>query len=281
MDMRMCYVDESGDGRDLTSATDAVTPVCVVLGVVFDQAVIQHLTNELIALKRATHPHLLPASSKRLAWVLAEIKGSDLRRALRTGAQRRNRRHAVHFLDRLVTLLEDYEAKIFGRVWVKGIGAPCDEIAMYSSSMQSVCACFQHDLDHVGEQGFVIADSRTPSGNANVSHSILTQKYSIRGDAYDRVLEMPTFGHSQNHVGIQIADLVASALIFPMATYRYCLGHVTNVHVDAGFGLLTSRYGTRLKALQYRFRDGDGRGRGGITVDDRIGHQSGGLLFQV
>ena len=89
------------------------------------------------------------------------------------------------------------------------------------------------------------------------------------------------FGHSVNHVGIQIADLIASALLFPMATYRYCLGHVQNVHVDSNFGHLTQRYGARLGALQYRYRDSGGRMRGGITVDDRVGHQSGGLLFHV
>ena len=35
---------------------------------------------------------------------------------------------------------------------------------------------------------------------------------------------MPVFAHNQNHAGIQIADLVCSALLFPMATTRYCLG---------------------------------------------------------
>src|SRR5918995_3253366 len=59
----------------------------------------------------------------------------------------------------------------------------------------------------------------------------------------------------------------------------YCLGHVENLHVDRNFGFLTARYGSRLGALQYRFVD-DGRKRGGITVDDRIGQQSGGLLFR-
>lgn len=88
------------------------------------------------------------------------------------------------------------------------------------------------------------------------------------------------FGHSLNHAGLQIADLIASALLFPMAAYRYCLGHVQNVHVDQNFGHLTQRYGARLKALQYRYPDAEGRWRGGITVDDRIGKQSGGLLFR-
>jgi hypothetical protein len=71
-----------------------------------------------------------------------------------------------------------------------------------------------------------------------VSHSIFTQKFKAEGDQYPRVLEMPTFGHSNNHVGIQIADLLASALLYPMATCAYCRGHVSNVHVDANAGHL-------------------------------------------
>jgi hypothetical protein len=32
---------------------------------------------------------------------------------------------------------------------------------------------------------------------------------------------MPTFGHSENHAGLQLADLVCSALLFPMAMDAY------------------------------------------------------------
>jgi hypothetical protein len=278
----MCYVDEAGDTRPLLHAAARETPVCVVLAVVVDQAALRHLTYEFITLKKTTHPNLPVPNTHRLSWVLPEVKGADLRRALRTGAQRRNRRHAIYFLDRLITMLEDYRAKIFGRLWVKGIGTPCDGVALYSSSMQAICGDFQRYLVELDQLGFVIADSRTPAANVNVSHSVFTQKFKVDGDEFDRILEMPTFGHSENHVGIQIADLVGSALLFPMATYRYCLGHVQSVHVDQNFGHLTSRYGARLRALQYRYHDAaDGRWRGGITVDDRIGHQSGGLLFQV
>ena len=66
-----------------------------------------------------------------------------------------------------------------------------------------------------------------------------------------------------------------------MATYCYCLGHVQNVHVDQNFGHLTARYGARIRALQYRYRDDDGRRQGGITVDDKITHRSGASLFRV
>ncbi len=92
---------------------------------------------------------------------------------------------------------------------------------------------------------------------------------------------MPTFGHSNNHAILQIADLLASALLYPMATYAYCRTHVQNVHVDENFGHVIARYGTRLQALQHRYDDEFGRPRGGITVDDKLGRRSGAALFRV
>lgn len=278
--MRVCYVDESGDTRSLENAHSPHAPVCVILGAVFEQSSLQNLTNQFITVKRTTHPHLQGPRVRRLSWILPEIKGADLRRALRTGAPRRNRRHAIYFLDHFMTLLEDFEVRIFGRVWVKQVGGECDGKALYSSSMQALCSYFQQHLADVNDEGWVIADSRTPRDNALVSMSIFTQKFKLQGDEYGRILEMPTFGHSQNHAGIQIADLIASALIFPMATYAYCRGYADSVHIDENFGHLTHRYGARLRSLQYRYVDEDGRRRGGLTVNDRMGRQDGRLLFQ-
>jgi hypothetical protein len=129
-------------------------------------------------------------------------------------------------------------------------------------------------------EGLVVADSRTPALNTSVAHSVFTQKFKLAGDEYEHILEMPTFGHSDNHAGIQIADLLASALLFPMATNAFCLGHVGGVHVHNDFELLRHRFGPRLSRLQYRYLDGARRYRGGITVDDRISHSSGGRLFR-
>jgi len=145
--------------------------------------------------------------------------------------------------------------------------------------MQATCGYFQHLLDTTDDHGLVICDHRTPALNRPVAHAIFTQKFKTGGDEFDRILEMPTFGDSQNHVGIQIADLLASALLFPMATAEYCVGHVSSVHVDASFKLLARRYGTRLRRLQYRYDDPQGRRRGGMTVDDRLGCKSGAGLF--
>jgi hypothetical protein len=168
-------------------------------------------------------------------------------------------------------LLEYHDAAIFGRIWIKRVGGPCDDRAVYTYSVQTVCEDFQNLLEANGDTGIVIADSRSPTPNAAVAHSIFTQKFKTDGDRYPRILEMPTFGHSQNHAGLQVADLLCSAMLFPMATRRYCLGHVQNVHVDPAFGVLASRYGSRLQAMQHRYRTTKTSPR----VDSRFPTQSG------
>jgi len=277
--IQVCYVDESGDTRPLRDG-ESTAPVCVIVGVIFEQEAVYNLTREFIELKATWFPSLMPDDGPHLDRMLAEIKGADLRRAMRDGAKRRNRRHALGFLAKFVELLEDYEARIVGRLWVKEPGRAVAGRALYGSSIQAICGYFEHLLDESASDGLVIADSRTPALNASVSHSVFTQKFKQSGDRFGHVLEMPTFGHSENHAGIQIADLLASALLFPMATHAYCHGHIESIHVQADFGLLRERFGRRLSRLQYRYRDGGRRYRGGITVDDRISRSSGARLFQ-
>jgi hypothetical protein len=277
--VRICYIDESGDTRPLDEPESQVAPVCVIAGVVFEQSAIPSLTKGFLRLKEQRFPRLVPRRGRLHERVLCEVKGSDLRRTLRAGGGRNPRRHTLGFLDKLLRLLEEHDAELFARVWVKEIGGTVNGRALYASSMQALCSYFERLLQAHDDTGFVIADHRTPALNVPVSHSVFTQKFKHSGDEYERILEMPTFGDSRNHVGIQIADLLCSSLLFPMATYSYCRGHVSSVHVDEGFGVLAERFGDRLGRMQFRFDDA-GRRRGGITVDDRLGREHGGLLLR-
>jgi hypothetical protein len=106
--------------------------------------------------------------------------------------------------------------------------------------------------------------------------------FRTAGNPYDRIVEMPTFGHSDNHVGLQLADLVCSALLFPIAVHTYCTGHVTNLHVRPGYRLLKQRYAEQLRGLQFRYLEPvKKRWRGGITVNDSIGQRSGAEMFRI
>ena len=276
--MKIAYVDEAGCTGALPSRTSAIQPVFVQAAVVVDQAELRGLTLDFLQLKARFFPSLGAGTGHFLDRVLSEVKGADLRRQV-CAPGRRLRRQALGFLDSLVALLEKRQTQIVGRIWIKGIAQPFNGRAVYTSSMQHIFRYFEHLLAASQEVGLVVADSRTKPQNAVVAHSILTQKFAAAGDAYPHVAEMPVYGHSENHVGLQVADLLCSALLFPMATASYCRGHVSSVHVQPGYALLGARYGGRLRALQHRYRNGAAF-RGGLTVSDAIAGRPGRLLFE-
>lgn len=249
----------------------------VLVGLVLDHTHLHTFTLDFLNLKERFFPAFM-AGCRPLGMILKEIKGSDVRKSIRS--RRRERRQAVGFLDSILELLERHDVKLVGRVLIKRVAQPINEINAYTSYMQAICTCFHRLLESKDSHGLIIADSRLPHQNEIVSHSIFTQKFKRAGDDHSRILEMPTFGHSVNHAGLQVADIIASALLFPMAAHAFSLGHVSNVHVNPNFGLLRARYGERIKALQFRYQDSDGRWRGGITVSDQINQRSGGSMFR-
>lgn len=276
-DLRILYIDEAGCPGQLPHATSQVQPVFAIVGIVFDADNLRGITNDFLHLKRRFFPGL-HASPHFLDGILPEIKGAEIRRDAAANSRRR-RRAAFGFLDALFSSVEHHSGSVFGRVWIKGIGATFNGRSVYTSSMQAICSTYQNFLAQQDDRGIIIADSRNKPMNANVSHSVFTKKFRANGNDFDRLLEMPAFGHSENHAGIQIADLICSAIVFPLAVETYCRGHVTNVHTR-NYGPLKSRYRQRLQSMQYRYQDSTGRWRGGLTVSDAISQQSGGLLFR-
>jgi hypothetical protein len=192
---------------------------------------------------------------------------------------RNQRRHSLGFLDKLFTLLEANHVKLVSRVWVKPLGKPFGGTAVYTSSIQWLYSTFEQYLHTENSLGFAIADSRDPWKNSNVAHSVFTQKFRASSPVYQRVLELPTFGHSENHACIQICDLVCSALLYPIAANVYCSGHVRNLHVQPGASTLKAAFGNRLQALQYRYQSPLGKWSGGIVVSDPLGQRNASLLF--
>lgn len=190
------------------------------------------------------------------------------------------RRHGIRYLDEIIDLLKTHDARMIARIWIKGIAAPFDGRPVYTSSIQAIFEYFQYFLAEQNYYALVIADSRTKALNVNVSNSVFTQKYRFSGDRYDRIYELPTFAHSDNHAGLQVADTLCSAMLFPVASHVYCAGHVTNVHVQPDFVLIKARYAPHLRSLQYRYQDAGGSWRGGIVVADAIAQPSGSAIFK-
>ncbi len=283
--MRICYIDEAGCTGALPSATSPIQPVFVLCGVVIAAEHIGGITREFVQLKRRYFPRLAPAGALPMHWILSEVKGSEIRKNA-VDPSRNVRRHALGFLDRVVELLEKYNCLLKGRVWVKGIGQTFNGTSVYTYSIQYIYKWFNHCLQQDDDHGIVICDSRNKTLNSKVSFSVFTEKFKQSGDKHPRVLELPTFGHSENHAGVQIADIVCSSLLFPMAIDAYCLGHVTNTHVRAGYDALRRRYGQRLEQLQVRCPDPDPRRHpapmaGGIMVADSIARRTREVMFTV
>jgi hypothetical protein len=277
--MQLCYIDESGCTGVLPTAFSPIQPLLVVGGLFLGSYELRSLTNAYLDLKGRYFPFLMPAGRPFLDRVLVEVKGADLRRDIRSGVRRELRR-AIGFLDDLVDLLEQHHTRIVGRAWIKGIGMPINGTSLYTSSIQAICRDFQDFLTGLNDYGVVIADGRSKAKNINVAHSVFTKKYQAAGDEYNRLAEMPTFGNSDNHVALQIADLLCSALLFPLAAYSYCLNLVNNIHVHPAYSVLKQRYGPRLLSLQHRYQDQGGRMRGGVTVSDPIQKRPSILLFR-
>ncbi len=275
----ICYIDEAGCTTPLPSAETDIQPVLVIVGLVVDVTRVRELTIRFLELKRQFFPKKFGTGNHLLDDVLVEIKGSDLRSSIRKHGAKADA--TLKFIDGTLELLRTNDARLFASIWVKGIGKTIDSRAIYTTSIQASCRSFTSWLDAQDDTGFMVADFRTPGLNTQVSHSIFTQKYRAKGDPMARLLELPTFGHSDNHVPLQIADLLCSTLLFPMATATYCAGQIKGKHVRGRDMLIKRRYASRIKALQFRYKDSEnGLMQGGIFVNDGLQGRKSDLLFR-
>ena len=143
--MHLCYMDESGCTGALPTATSSIQPVFVLAGIIVDESRLHDLTFDYLNLKQRFFPGRLPPTTDYLDWVLAEIKGNEIRKRARSGSHK-ERSQAFSFLDAFLGLAEKYDIKIIGRLWVKGIGQPFPGRSVYTSSVQHICRYFNHFL---------------------------------------------------------------------------------------------------------------------------------------
>lgn len=247
--MQILYVDESGCTGRLPLDSDRIQPLLCIVGIVLPQPEVDSFTRAWINLKRRFFPDLLPPRARLLDWQLVEVKGSELRKAIRSES-RRSRRHAFGFLDHSIDILREHNARVIARLWIKTPGAAFNGRSTYTFSVQAMCRCFHRYLQQIDDHGLVIADSRLPDPNSQVSHSIFTQKLKQDGDAFPRILEPPVFGHSDNHAGLQMTDILASAFFFP-AFGQFCFaGRVLSIHLHPQYELIARRYASAIQEMQ-------------------------------
>jgi hypothetical protein len=176
-----------------------------------------------------------------------EIKGASLRKIIRKKGDRAQRQ--VKFVDAVFGLLQSHDSRVMASIWVKEPGKPFDGQAVYTTSVQRQIAKIHRFVEPDGSQLAVIADSRNSYLNSVVAHSVFTQKYRHAGDPYPRMPETPTFGHSENHAGLQIADIILSTVVWPMAAYAYQFGRINSSLVRREDSYFTHRFGKRLRLL--------------------------------
>jgi hypothetical protein len=214
MGISICYIDEAGCTGVLPTATSEIQPALVITALFIEQSEIRSLTKEFIDLKTRFFRGRFSTIHHDLDALMIEIKGADIRKNLRIG-NRKQVRHNQKFLDAMLALLEKRNVKLVSRIWVKGISQRFDGRAVYTKTTQRIAKMFQDHLVSVGNQGLIVADFRDPKSNSYISHSVFTQKHKRgkRGDAFPSLIETATFGISDNHAGLQIADLITSAII--------------------------------------------------------------------
>ena len=277
--MQLCYVDESGTTEMLVRADQDQQPVVVVAGVSLPERDLTRITHEWIDLKTRFHPEFRKTGNGWLDAILKEVKGAKLRKGFRDGASVRQRKRAIGMLDGTLKLLERHDAKIVGRIWVKRLDREINERGIYGSSLQFICRAFDSSLPK-DERGMVVVDSQTYRHNHQLAHSVFTQRFA-KEPKHLGLVDMPVFGHSDNHAGLQIADLLCSAILAPIAcsvyagAYETWNRHCASCHLD-----IRERFGSRLKALTFpATHPQTGFKCSSLLVHDPVGKRGSSLMY--
>jgi Protein of unknown function (DUF3800) len=277
--LQLCYVDESGTAETLLDTDPRQQPVIVIAGVSLPERDLSAVTHEWIELKTRFYPSIGRQGHGWLDAILHDMKGAKLRKGFRVGASGRRRKQAVGLIDGVLGLLERHEARIVGRVWVKRLGVVNKDMSIHGASLQFICAAFDAGLPR-GERGMVVVDSQTYQHNHRLAHSVFTQRFGTNPQ-HRGLVDLPVFGHSDNHAGLQIADFLCSAVLAPVACAVYAGGYAGwNTHCDSGYLDIRERFGERLQALTFTWRrPGSGGSRDSVAVSDPITKRGARLMW--
>lgn len=146
--MLLAYLDESGDEQPLRTPEDP--PVLVIAAVVVGHENVKNIVWRFLQLKKRYNPSLAIDGVQLSDLIRFEVKGSNLRRDVRS-ATRRNRRRAIGFLDAVLKLLEEEHASILGEVYIKG--AKPLSTWVYPDAVARLASRFEHQLQSSDTQG--------------------------------------------------------------------------------------------------------------------------------
>lgn len=277
--MYFCFVEESGCPGPLVSSNAPEQPVFALCGYMINREKIRQLTYDFLDVKKQYSPGNAKAQAHKLDNLLWEIKGKEIRGHIRKSG-RRARRNVQWLLRKIVSMSLVNDIKVVGLVWVKRPGGVFKGRSIYTKSLQMIAECFHRYLVERDSDGLILLDSRRQEQNIVTTHSLFTKIYSTNN--YNRLIETPVFANSKNHAMLQIADMITSGLVFPLAVNAYCRGYVSNIHVTDSYNVLAYKYGAMLRSMQYSYQLPSGKIRGGIhTIDFIANRRSVDLFFPV
>jgi hypothetical protein len=177
-------------------------------------------------------------------------------------------------------LLERYDAKIMGRIWMKRLDVENQDMSMHGAALQHICGAFDAGLP-AGERGMVVVDSQTYQHNHRLAHSMFTQRFG-KEPKHCGLVDMPVLGHSDNHAGLQMADIVCSAFLAPIACAVYGGPYARwNRHCNSGYLDIRERFGQRLAARTFTWKDYHEQTCASLVVSNPVSKRGVGLMWGV
>ena len=264
--MYICYVEESGDSGVFNPSDPFSNPFFIVIGLFIDRSRLHGVVHDFIRIKTKFFPAVCNAASHFLDRINIEIKGATIRKGIRRSHSHNRRIHLISFLDACLNLLQHNNVHLLGKVLIKNAFMSNSDAGFYGRSIMHICEHFDHFLQGEDDIGIIIADSRKVAQNKRVSHTVFTQQHQVGGSSYPHIIEIPTYGHSDNFAMLQLADIMCSAIIFPMIidTFNAHITAGSNVHLSPNFSIIRARYKNRIMRSQYMYQNSQGQYIGGL-----------------
>ncbi len=264
--MSVCvpYVDEAGNPhRHDVPLQDGQTPLFVLGGIALPLSQWRDIDRQYLNLKRNYFSTEMQATNEARPehW---EAKGSDL-----TQPRNRERARRQAFLHEVLNLVQRYDARLFGIVFLKNPTNPTPAVSIYTAAVQQIAQRFAtYVIENAAhDHGIMIMDSRcqTPrGGDFQVGTSYLSYIFGHEtGRSLTPLVEAPLFADSRLTAGLQIADNLCSIIYGTQYDY-----HLRGIPAGHDYSHL-QQYWPRIRALEFHSRrEYDGWIVHGIRTND-------------
>jgi len=244
--MHICYIDEAGCPGYLPANNTEIQPVLIIAGLALPKEALDSISRQFIKIKQQyLYGETRPNSRHQDA--LNELKGADLRKAIREGNKSiasKAHKLAQQLLDTLIA----HGAELYGQVIIKVPDDKFNGTQLYAEAMMRIAKSYHQLLDKELSNGLIVADFRGSEINSKVAQPISLAMWEQK-NTFPRFELPPTFGNSNSHVGLQIADIIISSLLMPLALAKFGEQIPESKHKKEEDLQNFKRYEKRLKTL--------------------------------